>query len=102
VGSDAETPSRYRSNTNLESISDALTKALLGIGLTQLHQVGDAVTIVTTKLGPSFGVAPAGGIVAVCVLIYGASEGFLFGYLATRVYLTGVFMRNELPYQPPG
>jgi hypothetical protein len=46
-------------------------------------------------LGPSFGPDSAGSIVALCVMIYSASAGFLFAYLASRIYLTSVFERND-------
>jgi hypothetical protein len=42
-------------------------------------------------LGPD----SAGGIVALSVMIYSASAGFLFAYLASRIYLTSVFERND-------
>jgi uncharacterized membrane protein YdjX (TVP38/TMEM64 family) len=38
-------------------------------------------------LGPSFGPDSAGSIVALSVMIYSASAGFLFAYLASRIYL---------------
>lgn len=86
---------RLRANTNLESISDGVTKALLGIGLTQLYKFGDWTGTIATALGPEFGPGRTGQVVAIAVLVYGAGEGFFFGYLATRIYLTGVFRRND-------
>lgn len=82
-------------NTNLESISDALTKGLLAIGASQLYKVGDWVRSIAPSLGESFGPGSGGQVVALSVLTYGVIEGFLFGYLATRIYLTGVFERSD-------
>jgi hypothetical protein len=82
-------------NTNLESISDALTKGLLAIGLSQLYKADEWARNVGRKLGISFGPGIEGQVVALTVLTYGAVAGFLFGYLATRIYLTGVFARND-------
>jgi hypothetical protein len=82
-------------NTNLESISDALTKGLLAIGASQLYKVGDWVRRIAPSLGESFGPGSGGQVVALSVLTYGVIEGFLFGYLATRIYLTGVFERSD-------
>ena len=82
-------------NTNLESISDALTKGILAIGAFQLHRVGDLVRSIAPVLGESLGPGSGGQIVGLSVLVYGAVGGFLFGYLATRIYLTGVFERSD-------
>ena len=81
-------------NTSLESISDALTKGLLAIGVSQLYNLGRLAEI-AKYLGPSFGPDSAGSIVALSVMIYSASAGFLFAYLASRIYLTSVFERND-------
>jgi hypothetical protein len=84
-----------RHNTNLESISDALTKGLLAIGASQLYKIGDWATGAADMLGPSFGPGSDGRVVAVCVVTYGAIAGLLFGYLATRIYLTPVFGESD-------
>ena len=82
-------------NTNLENISDALTKGLLAIGASQLYRVDGWVRSIAPALGESFGPGNGGQVVALSVLTYGIIEGFLFGYLATRIYLTGVFERSD-------
>lgn len=82
-------------NTNLESISDALTKGLLAIGASQLYKISDWVRSIAPSLGESFGPSSGGQVVALSVLTYGVIEGFLSGYLATRIYLTGVFERSD-------
>jgi hypothetical protein len=78
---------RYRANTNLEEISDWLTKILVGVGLIQLGRLGN--------LGGSLlhGIAPALGGTATSVpfggalLCYFAVLGFLGGWLLTQLYL---------------
>jgi hypothetical protein len=87
--------SRMRVNTNLEDVSDGLTKALLGIGLSQISNVGEWAGKIANVLGPSLGGGSAGKIVGLSVLIYGGFAGFFFGYLATRIYLTGAFLRAD-------
>lgn len=82
-------------NTNLESISDALTKGLLAIGASQLYRIDGWVRSIAPMLGESFGPGSGGQVIALSVLTYGVIEGFLFGYLATRIYLTGVFERSD-------
>ena len=86
---------QLRVNTNLETLSDALTKGLIAIGLTQLNRLGTAVEYITAKLGPSFGPGITGGIFAVSILVYGLIGGFFFGYLLTRIYLTLVFAEAD-------
>jgi hypothetical protein len=81
-------------NTSLESIADALTKGLLAIGVSQMYNIGNLAEI-GKYFGPSFGPGSAGSIVAPSVMIYSASAGFLFAYLASRIYLTSVFERND-------
>jgi hypothetical protein len=87
--------SGLRRNTNLESISDALTKGLLAVGLSQLLNIGEWAGRVGSTLGTSLGPGTDGKVVALTVLTYGTVAGFLFGYLATRIYLTGVFERYD-------
>lgn len=84
-----------RANTNLESISDGLTKVLLGVGLAQLGKIGGWMSKAATVLGPSFGPDDSGAVAAISILLYGGFGGFFFGYLATRIYLTGVFLRTD-------
>jgi hypothetical protein len=95
TGREAGQGSGLHRNTNLESISDALTKGLLAIGASQLYRVDGLVRNIAPALGESFGPGGGGQIVALSTLTYGAIEGFLFGYLATRIYLTGVFERSD-------
>jgi hypothetical protein len=86
---------RLRVNTNLEDISDGVTKVLLGASLAEARSLVDAGTRLTGFLGPSFGPAAAGEAVALAIIIYGALEGFFAGYLATRLYLTAAFERHD-------
>ena len=63
-------------------------KSDISIWWTQVKSLGSA-------LGESFGPGNGGQIVALSILTYGTIEGFLFGYLATRIYLTNVFERSD-------
>jgi hypothetical protein len=92
---EASRGSGLRRNTNLENVSDALTKGLLAIGLSQLFNIGEWAGRIGTTLGTSLGPGTDGEVVALTVLTYGTVAGFLFGYLATRIYLTGVFERYD-------
>jgi tetratricopeptide (TPR) repeat protein len=82
----------FQHNTNLEQISDWLTKALVGAGLTQLqaiwgglrsggHMVADSLH--GTLSEPS----------ALALMILNGVAGFLAGYLFTALFLGGAFAR---------
>jgi len=81
----------YRVNTNLEQISDWLTKMLVGVGLTQLHglpgNLRDASAYFAAALGTP---AELSGFV-LALLVYFSIVGFMTGYLWTRVLLAPLF-----------
>jgi tetratricopeptide (TPR) repeat protein len=79
-------PSGYGANTNLEDVSDWLTKLLLGAGLTQLGRLPTALSHLGTYLAPGLGGGNANAFAAVLV-IYSAVVGFILAYLATRLKL---------------
>jgi hypothetical protein len=82
---------RYRGNTNLEQISDWLTKILVGVGLTQLTELPSFLS----RLGDYFNPLLGSGPFAVAIILYFAANGFLFGYLWTRLLLVGELTRAE-------
>lgn len=90
VRDEGENEPGYVPNTNLETISDWLTKILIGVGLVQLREIGTVLrSIVAITLG-SIGQPPPAGteIVAYAVIITFLLLGFLFGYLWTRIVYT--------------
>lgn len=96
---DAERPATeggYRANTNLEQISDWLTKILVGVGLIQLGQIGsggrELVDYVATGLGDHPGSRPF----TLALLVAYAVGGFLVGYLYTRTTLPRAFHQADL------
>jgi hypothetical protein len=75
----------YKPSTNLDDVADWLSKIIVGLGLTQLAQVGTHLQNMTTwVLGTN---APAGqrGFLA-ALTVAGAIGGFLFGYVWTRLH----------------
>jgi hypothetical protein len=89
--SDAASASGLETNSNLDEVSDWLTKILVGLGLVQLGRISSAVSSLGTDLAPGLGgVAGAKGF-AVGLLIYAAIDGFLIGYIWTRVDLSRIF-----------
>jgi len=79
----------YGPNTNLEQISDWLTKILVGVGLVQIGQIGGAINTLADGLAPGLGTY--GHAAAVTLLISFTVTGFLSSYLFTRLRLQGAF-----------
>lgn len=75
---------RYASNSNLEQISDWLTKLLVGAGLVQLSSLPGGVARLGDYLGAGLTV-PHGAAFAITAVFYGSGVGFLGGYLWTRL-----------------
>src|SRR5262249_20837107 len=71
-------------NTNLEQISDWLTKILVGVGLTQLYGLRGQLG----ALGAYFAIADSPAV-TLAILLNFSIAGFLTVYLLTRLFLTG-------------
>jgi hypothetical protein len=89
-----------QSNTNLEKISDWLTTMLVGVGLSQLYQVNDALVRFRTSIELNarvFADGTAGPlpVLSPFLLLFGLIAGFLFMYLHTRVDLVRLFDQVE-------
>lgn len=84
---------RYTSNTNLEEISDWLTKILVGLGLTQLGSIPVKFQSLIDNLSSSIVDVPKNMIG--CIIVYFLIIGFFSGYLITRLYLSGEFAKAE-------
>lgn len=77
-------------NTNLEQISDWLTKVLVGVGLTQLQKIPDKLGTLAIYIAKDYG--PSGSSVfALSMVLYFSALGFLTGYLITRLALQQEF-----------
>ena len=88
---------QYKANTNLEQISDWLTKILVGVGLTQLTTLPKKLPELAAYLAPAFGgQAASGDLFAIAMVFYFLSAGFLFGYLWTRLFLAGALARADV------
>lgn len=85
----------YQVNTNLEQISDWLTKILVGVGLVQLAKVPEYAKRLGNFYSGCLGNAPCSPSVAVTIIVVFLVNGFLAGYLITRLYVTGALKRAE-------
>ena len=93
AGANAVAPAySQRVNTNLEEISDWLTKIIVGIGLVQLLKLPPYLGLVANYMAHCGICCPP---FAMTVLIAFLAEGFLLGYLATRMYLAPAFGRAD-------
>lgn len=79
-----EASERYKPNSNLEQISDWLTKLLVGAGLVELKDISSHLRSAGAYLGDGLAVSNPGAY-AVSAVVYGAGAGFGFSYLWTRL-----------------
>jgi hypothetical protein len=86
----------YRVNTNLEQISDWLTKILVGVGLTQISEVPSALRKYAEFTSVGLGGFPNSGTFSIGLLLYFLVCGFLIGYLWTRLHLAGAFRQADI------
>lgn len=89
------TYTRYLANTNLEQISDWLTKILVGVSLVQIANIRPAFAALGRTLAPMLGSptdtngisSEARGAIGVAMCLTAALVAFLYCYLWTRVTL---------------
>jgi hypothetical protein len=85
----------YETNTNLEQISDWLTKIIVGVGLVEMTAIPDQIQHLGAFLAGAFGVRPVPGALVVAAFVYFSITSFLLSYLWTRLHLTGEFSLAE-------
>jgi uncharacterized protein YneF (UPF0154 family) len=86
----------YRVNTNLEQISDWLTKILVGVGLTQLSHLPDRLWQLASYLARGIDGSEQAKAFTVVMILFFLVCGFLVGYLWTRLILAGEFQRADM------
>lgn len=87
----------YQVNTNLEQISDWLTKILVGVGLTQIPGIIKAFENYSNYVDKyGFAGFTNSKVFAGALLIYFLIGGFIVGYLWTRLYLATAFRQADL------
>src|SRR5260370_14710787 len=96
----SNTSLEYRANTNLEQISDWLTKILVGVGLTQIGHLPAALQTLGSSLAPGLGNAKDSPSFAVVILLYFLVGGFLSRYFLTRLLLPGAVRQAGLAAIP--
>ena len=84
----------YKANTNLEQISDWLTKIIVGVGLVQLTTIPGKLRNLADYFATAFGAPVVPGSVVLAILGYFGIFGFLLGYLWARIYLMKEFSES--------
>jgi hypothetical protein len=80
-------------NTNLEEISDWLTKILVGIGLVEAKTLKVYLGTAGRYIGHALG--PNGDVIAVGLVIFFLCTGFLAGFLGTRLFISPSMRRAD-------
>jgi hypothetical protein len=98
-GSD-ESPERTHPNTNMEQISDWLTKILVGAGLVELKELPHNLDLAAHYVAPSLTsgslpMPPSTVSIAAAIIIFFSIEGFIGGYLIARVLFKLTFAESE-------
>jgi tetratricopeptide (TPR) repeat protein len=83
---------RHLVNTNLEQVSDWITKILVGLGLVQLQQFPNKLVAYSKLLARGIGTGDEGAVFAGGIIVYFSVLGFLGGYLITRLFLSRVIV----------
>lgn len=77
----------YQENTNLEDISDWLTKIIIGVGLVELTTIPQYINQYASTVAPALGGIPSSGAVGIAIFVYYSVIGFLYVYICTRAYM---------------
>lgn len=92
----AETQGRsYLANTNLEQISDWLTKILVGVGLAQGREIVHGLDSIARRFGDVLGSGSQGSAVALALMIVNLASGFFYLYVWARLYFPPLLQLSE-------
>ena len=78
-------------NTNLEQISDWLTKVLVGAGLTQLGAIKSVLVFTGAAIAPAYKPLIGGSLIGLSILISFSLAGFIWAYFESRTSLMRLF-----------
>lgn len=88
---------QFGANTNLEQISDWLTKTIVGVSLVELSKVPPLLNKLAEYVAAGMSDStPHSKAVVLVILVYFVSAGFLTSYLWTRMELTRAFNDSTL------
>jgi hypothetical protein len=95
LSASAGTPYRQQPNTNLEQISDWLTKIIVGLGLIEIRSIPPFLHRMAEILAGGIGSVEDHIGFASALIPYFLAVGFLVGYLLTRIFLAPAFARAD-------
>ncbi|HSW55942.1 MAG TPA: hypothetical protein VLH59_12715 [Ignavibacteriaceae bacterium] len=81
-------------NTNLEEISDWITKIIVGVSLVQLNQLSGGIVALGNTLAHGMGDHPSSFVFSVSTMIFYFVGGFFLGYLWSRIYLPKILLTS--------
>jgi hypothetical protein len=93
-------PYEQRVNTNLEEISDWLTKIIVGLGLYELKEIPAWVGRLAKVCASGFQNPGQQQTVFGAAVLFFPVCGFLLSYLVTRLYLQGALSRADQAARP--
>ena len=88
----------YQINTNLEQISDWLTKMLIGVGLVEMKDLMAFLVSVSSKISSDIGHPGAESIIIASILC-AIVLGFFATYLGTRLYIASALASADTVLQ---
>ena len=89
-------------NTNLEQISDWLTKIIVGVGLTQLPAIIRFFGHLGEKWGSAFGTGAVGPLIAISITVHYLIMGFFQGFLLSSLWLPAALERAQKQIRSEG
>ena len=96
--SDKPDQSEYIPNTNLELISDWLTKIIVGVSLVQLPNIIENFKTLGEYVGPAIGDHPIGEILTIAIIIHYLIIGFIQGFILAYLWLPNAFNRAKAQF----
>ena len=82
-------------NTNLEQISDWLTKIIVGVSLVEFNKIIDQLRLFVGYMNRDMGWT-AGGQYSTVIIMFYLPLGFFFGWTITRTYLATWFATSDV------
>ncbi|SFL38953.1 hypothetical protein SAMN05216357_12121 [Porphyromonadaceae bacterium KH3CP3RA] len=95
---DYDRSTKYMPNTNLEDVSDWLTKIIIGVTLTQLGKIPGYLQSLADYLIDNSSLmlqVDSARPLLIALIIYSLVAGFITGYFYTRIYLPNLFSIME-------
>jgi uncharacterized membrane protein len=84
-----------RPNSNIEVVSDWLTKIIVGVGLVEFKNIGEFIARISRDLGQALAPQSGAESFARALIIYFFVAGIMQGYLLTRMYVGRQFQDSK-------